>query len=136
MELIDTVFSVISGFVTIYQEIEGFENTTSTRYSDVTKKEIKTSGQFPKDGPKTHWERLQRVSEISKVVGYDRDQKVYYCKLRYVNPATTVEFYEDEFMIVPKLKRMSLLKNLKVSIESDLPEGEKEICTEKPDRTV
>lgn len=101
MELINTVFPIISGFVTIYQEIEGFENTTSTRYSDVTKKEIKTSGQFPKDRLKTHWERLQRVSEISKVVVYDRDQNVCYCKLKYVNPVTAVEFYEDEFMTVP-----------------------------------
>lgn len=102
----------------------------------MTKEEIKTSSQFPKDRSETHWERLQRVSEFSKVVGDDGDQKVYYCKLKYVNPATTAEFYEDEFMTVPKLKRMSLLKNLKVSIQSDLLEGEKEICTEKSGRTV
>lgn len=66
---------------------------------------------YPKDPPNTAAERKLRVHEIINVVGYDKDNKVFYCHMEDVDPTITVEYPVEEFNLLPTNIGQSLIDN-------------------------
>lgn len=90
------------------------------------KKFIQRTEQYPKQKPRTHLERVKRVNEISAVVGYDKDNKIYYCRMTDVDPTIAVEFSEEEFNTISQQRRSSLINNFNQLLETTAAQEERE----------
>lgn len=82
---------------------------------------------YPKDPPNTAAERKLRVNEIINVVGYDKDNKLFYCHMEDVDPTITVEYPVEEFNLLPANIGQSLVDNFVQLWKQSSKEGEKDV---------
>lgn len=92
------------------------------------KKLVLKKDRYPKDPPNTAAERLERLHEITSVVGYDKDNKVLYCHMKDVDPTLTVEVPIDEFNKLPHNVGQSLIDNCHQIVETTILRGEGRCC--------
>ena len=53
------------------------------------------SESYPKDLPHTSYEMLERINEITAIVGIDKTKGIYFCTWSDVNPTLTCEVPEN-----------------------------------------
>ncbi|CCD27225.1 uncharacterized protein NDAI_0K00353 [Naumovozyma dairenensis CBS 421] len=72
---------------------------------------VERTNTYPKWKPRAKIERLQRLEEITSIIGYSLNDKIYYCKMKDVDPRLTVEYPEEELRNLSKPRLDSLLRN-------------------------